>query len=189
MALAGSIVTARLPLVLELAARRGLVVFTAPRSANLVAQRGPGKPGEWDGLLTVAYRDTDGSGWTSYSWPCATRPGVPFLRDPMNPKGTAVIEPGQYRLSHARGLHHQRPALVQVGEVTVRRDPNRDSVLDAGGTLDRGLFGVNVHDITHPNQLAGCIGLSPPHLAELLDVYDDLVPHQGPRVSLSVVEG
>lgn len=179
----------RLPLVLELVAVRGHLVFSKPRSANLVVQRGPGKPGEWDGLCTISYRDDDASGWTTYAWPCATRPGVPYLREPMNVGGTAVIEPGQYRLSHRRGLHHGRPALVQVGAVTVRRDPNRDAVLDPGGRLDTGLFGVNLHDVQHPNQLAGCIGLSSAHLAELLEVFEDLEPHNGPVVSLTVVEG
>lgn len=181
--------SARLPLVLELVARRGLLVFTEARSANLVVQRGPGKPGDWDGLCTLSYRDAVGAGWTTYSWPCATRPGAPYLTQPMNPNGTAVIEPGQYRLSHRRGLHHGRPALVQVRPVTVRRDPNRDTILDPGGRLDTGLFGVNVHDIASPHQLAGCIGLGSGHLAELLDVYDDLAPHQGPDLSLTVVEG
>jgi hypothetical protein len=182
-------VRARLPMVLELAASRGHLVFSEPRSANLVVQRGPGKPGDWDGLLTLSYRDAPGAGWTSYAWPCATRPGAPYLTQPMNPKGTAVIEPGQYRLSHRRGLHHGRPALVQVRPVTVRRDPNRNTALDAGGPLDTGLFGVNIHDVQHPHQLAGCVGLSSAHLVDLLDVFEGLEPHQGPDVSLTVVEG
>lgn len=178
----------RLPLHLELVRARGLRVFEGVRSCNLVVVRGPGNPGEWDGLATVSYRDTASSGWTCYSWPCATRPGVPYLTSPMNPKGGATIEPGQYSLSHRRGLHHGRPALVQVREVAVRRDADRDAVLEPGA-LDVGLFGVNVHDVASPSGLAGCIGLSPVHMAELLDVYDDLAPHQGADVSLTLVLG
>ncbi len=178
----------RLPLHLELATRAGLTVFIAPRSANLVVVRGPGLPGEWDGLCTLSYRDSSGAGWTCYEWPCATRPGVPFLVDPVNPKGAAVIEPGQYRLSHRRGLHKGRPALVQIRPVTVRRDPDRDRILEPGA-LDTGLHAVNIHDITSPQYLAGCIGLGAPHIAELLEVVEDLEPHNGLDISLSLVLG
>jgi hypothetical protein len=176
----------RLPLLLEIATARGHVVFTAPYSANLVVMRGPPGRNGWDGLATLSYREAEDSGWTTYSWPCATRPGTPYLVDPINPRGTAVIEPGQYRGSHRRGLHHGRPALVQVRPVTVRRDADRDTVLEPGA-LDTGLFGVNIHDISSPSQLAGCIGLSTDHLVELLDVYQDLEPRQGRDVSLTLV--
>lgn len=178
----------RLPLVLELVRRRGHTVFEKARSANLVVVRGPGLPGEWDGLATLSYRDTATSGWTSHAWPCATRPGVPYLLRPINTAGTAVIEPGQYSLSHRRGLHKGRPALVQVRSVTVRRDADRDGVLEPG-KLDAGNFAVNVHDVEHPNGLAGCIGLSKTHLDELLEVFEDLEPYNGEDVSLTVVEG
>lgn len=169
----------RLPFPLDLVHRRGLSVFDAPMSANLVVHRGPGGAGDWDGLCHLLWRETALSGWTSRVWPCVTRPGLRYVREPMNPKGTATLEPGQYRRSHRRGLHHGRPALVQVRPVTVRRSSG----------LDVGLFGVNVHDVADPNDLAGCMGLAAAHRDELLAAFDRLAAVQGPDISLTLVEG
>jgi hypothetical protein len=181
--------TARLPHPLELVMDRGWLVFTAPRSANLVAVRGPGKAGDWDGVLYLAWVDTDGAGWTIHAWPCATRPGRVFLERPMNPLGTAVLEPGQYRKSHRQGLHKGRPALVQVGPVTVRRDGDQDALVEPGRQTYNGLFGVNIHDVTSPDHLAGCIGLSPLHTAHLLRAFSSLTATQGQDVTLTLVTG
>ena len=179
--------TARIPQILELARARGHVVFTAARDANLVVLRGPGFPGDWDGLLHYAWNDGPRTGWTVLVWPCATRPGRPFLSDPPNAQGTAMYEPGQFRLSHRPGLHHGRRALVQVRPVTVRRYSQRDGDLfGEPGTLDSGLFGCNIHDVITPQVFAGCIGLLPPHMAELLAAHEDL---GGGDVSLTVVTG
>jgi hypothetical protein len=179
----------RLPYPLELAHNAGLPIFTAVKSPNLIAIRGPGGPGVWDGLLTLSYRDGVKSGWLTYSWPCATRPGTPFLRSPMNGAGTAILAPGHNPLSHRRGLHKGRPALVQREPVVVYRDNDRDNVVELHGQTVKGLFGINIHDIRHPNDLAGCIGVSPEHIGELLAAYDRTVAFAGPDISLTLVEG
>jgi hypothetical protein len=175
-----------LPLPLEAVRAAGHRVFEMPYSANLIAHRGPGGPGEWDGWLYLGWRPAVESGWVVRAWPCATRPGWRYLRSPMNPGGTATIAPGQHRLSHARGLHRGRAALVQVGEVQVLRDPDRDLIYEpvqpGTGTA------LNIHDVESPDNLAGCIGLRLGHLLELLACVDALVPHQGQRVTLTVIE-
>lgn len=177
----------RLPWPLSVARDLGHAVFAESRSANLIVLRGRGSPDEWDGWCTLSYLPEAHAGWLTRSWPCATRPGTPYLRSPINPRGTATIAPGQYRGSHRRGLHRGRPALVQVPGSTVRvlRDPDRDGiyeplVADVGTAL-------NVHDVRHPSELAGCVGLASLHLAELLHLVESLEPAQGPLVSLTMV--
>lgn len=178
-----------MPHALELVRKAGHRVFWGPFNANLVAVRGPGGPGDWDGILHYAFQERESGGWLVYAWPCATRPGVPFLMSPMNPEGTLVLEPGQYPRSHTPGLHKGRPALVQVRPVTGRRDNDHDAVLDPGQGLYTGLFRANIHDIVHPNDLAGCIGVQRPHRDELLAVHSRCAQHQGVDITLTVVVG
>lgn len=178
----------RLPHPLSRVDALGLPVWAKPYDANLIVERGPGLPGQWDGVLTYAWTEKDGGGWFLRSWPCATRPGRSYLEKPMNPEGTALIAPGRHARSHARGLHKGRPALVQVAPVTVFRDADRDGVLDPGARTYSGLFAVNIHDIAHPDGLAGCVGLLPAHMSELLTAYDRLAPYSGATVSLTLIE-
>lgn len=176
------------PAVLSRVRAAGLLVFGSPFSANLIVERGEGKPGDWDGRIHLVWTERGSDDWIDRSWRCATRPGLPYLSQPMNPRGTGMVADGvQNRLSHQLGLHHGRAALVQVGAVRVLRDPDRDDIhepvipeLNSGG-------GFNVHDVTHPNQLAGCIGLDARSMSELLDVFRTLEHYQGPRVSLTVI--
>lgn len=183
----------RFPRPLELVKANGLLVFGRPYSANLVVQRGAGLPGDWDGLLTLSWLETVGGAWTTLSARCATRPGVPFLLRPMHPRGTAMIAPGQHRLSHARGFHHPgtsraSAAWVQVGRLLVRRDNDGDEILEPGELVDD-VTSANIHRIGSPDGLAGCIGVDPGPLDEQLEAFDVLhsrLPQ--PRVSLTIAE-
>lgn len=177
----------RIPVILELALARGHRVFSGPYDPNLVVLRGPGLPGEWDGLLHYVFRASEEGGWIEYIWPCATRPGVSYLRSPLNPSGTLVLEPGQYLGSHEPGLHHDRPALVQVGDMSGRRDNDRDSELDPGPQIYTGRFAANIHDVLTPDGLAGCIGLSARHRTELLQAHAVCAARTGKKVSLTLV--
>jgi hypothetical protein len=183
-----------LPEPIALAKNAGLKVFGAPFSANLIVIRGPGQPGDWDGQLTLSWVETPGGAWRSVSAPCATRPGKHYLQNPMNPRGTAVLQPGQFRGSHARGFHHAgtakaSAAWVQVGEVVVRRDGDRDEVLDALSAPLTDGSAINVHRVSDPNYLAGCIGVEAGPLDEMLEAFDWLAAkYRQPTVSLSVVE-
>jgi hypothetical protein len=74
-----------------------------------------------------------------------TRPGRHWLVNLLNPKGAAVLKPGQYVNAYRLGQHRGLPALVQVQPVTVYRDNDRDELAEAQGQLDTGLFGINIH--------------------------------------------
>jgi hypothetical protein len=62
-----------------------------------------------------------------------------------NVNGVARLVEGQYRGSHALGLHQGKyEALKQAKAVKVYRDPNKDLTFDEK-TIDEGIFGINIH--------------------------------------------
>jgi hypothetical protein len=72
----------------------------------------------------------------------------------MNPKGAARIKFGQYTAWQV-GLHgysNPHESLVQVEEVAVHRDYNRD-LKRTGDLVEWGLFGINQHwGFDHPGK-------------------------------------
>jgi hypothetical protein len=85
-------------------------------------------------------------------WIATTEPGFYYTDNPMNPKGAARIKFGQYTAWQV-GLHgysNPHESLVQVEEVAVHRDYNRD-MKRTGDLIDWGLFGINQHwGFDHP---------------------------------------
>lgn len=185
--------TSPLPYPLAAVEAAGHTVFHGLRNTrdlNLIAVRlARGTSGAGDDLLYAAWRETPGGSWTIRAWPCETEPGLPYLLKPMNAKGTAILAPGQYRRAWQRGLHRGRPALVQARPVRVYRDADRDAQVEVDpATLDEGVFGINIHDVSRYSELAGCIGLLPGHMQELLAVYDATAALYGPQISLTLLE-
>lgn len=82
-------------------------------------------------------------------WEGTTEPGLYWTHNPMNPKGAARIAFDQYK-AWVVGTHlaskpsSAHEALVQVEDVTVYRDLNKD-YMRTGDTTDTGLFGINQH--------------------------------------------
>ena len=82
-------------------------------------------------------------------WEGTTEPGTHFTMNPMNPNGAARIAFGQYK-SWRVGTHsgasgaNPHEALVQVADVSVYRDFNKD-MIRTGDKLFTGLFGINQH--------------------------------------------
>ena len=84
--------------------------------------------------------------WLSYAFPATTDPGLYYRHVPANVRGTAILKPGQYEGAYTVGRHRGYKALQQVGDLTVFRDDNRDSILDYEGMeWETGLFGINIH--------------------------------------------
>lgn len=97
-------------------------------------------PNEFDDLIGVV------SG-NNVSWYTGTtNPGTHWLKNLMNPKGTALLKPGQYIDSWKLGLHRgEYKALVQCNPITVFRDTDKDAIAEETAKTDTGLFGVNIH--------------------------------------------
>ena len=87
-----------------------------------------------------------------YVFTCTTNPGTHWLKNLLNPKGTAVLKPGQYIDSWTLGLHQGKyRALVQAKPITVYRDNNKNDLAEENGKEDTGMFGINIH---HANSSA-----------------------------------
>jgi len=79
-------------------------------------------------------------------WIATTEPGYYYTDNPMNPNGAARIGFGQY-VAWQVGLHgysNPHESLIQVGEVKVHRDYNRD-MKRTGDRVEWGYFGINQH--------------------------------------------
>ena len=95
---------------------------------------------QFDDLIAVI----DGNRITWYT--CTTNPGTYWLKRLANPKGTAVLKPGQYIDGFRIGLHQNKyTALVQNKPVTVYRDRDRDDIAEEQGLVETGFFGINIH--------------------------------------------
>ena len=93
--------------------------------------------------LCVTYNDK--GNWPFYAFPATTDPGLYYRENPINVKGTAILPPGQYRSMWKLGQHRGKyDALVQNSKVTVWRDDNKDTFLEAGPE-DAGWHGINCH--------------------------------------------
>jgi hypothetical protein len=136
-----------IPPILTTIASLGYKVYTkGDWNLNLFAIRSVVRDANsFDDLIGCAYKE--GGLWKVEWWECTTDPGTPFLTQPINSAGAAVLAPGQnvgaFRIANHRG---QYPALCQTGPVTVYRDDNRDNVIDmTPGTTQTGYFGINIH--------------------------------------------
>ncbi len=95
----------------------------------------------------------------------------------MNPKGAALLKPGQWDDCWQIGMHQGKyEALTQCAPVTVFRDGNKNDVAEESATTETGIFGINIHR-ANPSIVsklidkwsAGCQVLNDPkQFAELL---------------------
>lgn len=98
------------------------------------------KPNEFDDLIGVV--NGDQINWFTGT----TNPGTHWLKNLLNPKGTALLVPGQYIDTWKIGMHQGKyKALVQSKPVTVFRDKDMDAIAEETAVKDTGLFGINIH--------------------------------------------
>lgn len=101
---------------------------------------------KFDDVLVVIYRDNNDV-VVRKCFDITTKPGLYYMNNPTNGKGTGILVPNQYRGCWEIGFHQGKyKALCQRKPVTVYRDNNRDSVYDLEpDKTDTGIFGVNIH--------------------------------------------
>ena len=98
----------------------------------------------FDDILTLSYKDEKGV-WQYHEWMNTTEPGKKGVMEYHNVNGVARLVEGQYRGSHALGLHQGKyEALRQAKPVKVYRDKNKDLIFDET-KIDEGVFGINIH--------------------------------------------
>lgn len=95
---------------------------------------------QFDDLIGVIERD-------NITWyTCTTNPGTHWLKNLLNPKGTAMLVPGQWDDCWKIGLHQGKyEALTQCAPVTVYRDGNKNDVAEESKVTETGIFGINIH--------------------------------------------
>jgi hypothetical protein len=97
----------------------------------------------FDDVMTVSFK-VDGA-WQYREWANTTDPGKKGVMEYHNAKGVARLVEGQYRGSHAIGLHQGKyKALRQAKKVKVYRDADRNMTY-AENKIDEGVFGINIH--------------------------------------------
>ena len=97
----------------------------------------------FDDLLTVSYKVN--SEWVYKQWAATTDPGTKGVKEFHNAQGVARLVPGQYKGSHAIGLHQGKyEALKQAKPVKVYRDTNKDMTYDEK-VITEGIYGINIH--------------------------------------------
>lgn len=136
--------------VLEIAKKKGYVIYDQPYRLNIWGVRSATTtPNAFDDEMHVFLNiaTTGKPKWFYAVFKCTTDPGTFWLKNPMNPQGTAILNADQYVDAYAIGMHRGKyKALVQVGNVTVTRDYDRDSILDFNnGRITKGKFGINIH--------------------------------------------
>lgn len=129
----------------RMAKAKGYAWFTAPYDLNFIGIRSNAKHDDtFNDTIAVAYKDADGNERV-FCAPFTCDPGIYYLRNPMNARGTAIIPEGQYRSFWMLGKHKGYVALVQRKAIRVLRDNDKNDLL--GGTLSvhPELGGFNFH--------------------------------------------
>lgn len=125
----------------------GFKLYTRPYELNIVGLRSASTvPNRFDDEIHVFYKVSPIK-WNYHVYKATTDPGTFWLRNPMQPQGTAILAQGQYEHAYEMGLHRgQYTALVQRKSVTVIRDYDRDAMLDFyNSKKTKGLYGINIH--------------------------------------------
>jgi hypothetical protein len=136
----------------EVLVKKGYAFFDGNKSYNLNLvgiRKSSHDSTKFDDALLVIYRDEDKE-WAVESYQITTDPGPSILRKPINPDGTAILVPGQYRSTYRIGTHggsFRHVALVQRGgPVKVYRDDDKDRRLEMEDeSIQQGMFGINIH--------------------------------------------
>lgn len=124
--------------------KKGYKFFKGTYNVNIIGIRSKNMvPDKFDDLLVVIYQNYLNQTVVK-RFDMTTDPGLYYLENPINIKGTAILFPDQYKGAFALGKHKGYPALVQVKNMKVWRDNNRDSNFNAGD-LDEGNFGLRIH--------------------------------------------
>ena len=133
----------------KILARKGYAFFTKGEyNLNIIGVRHKGAKvtNHFDDCLVVIY-NTGNEKNVKRVFTCTTLPGKKAMEHPMQVKGTAILKEGQYRGAWKIGYHKGKyKALCQAKPVSVYRDGNKDDKFDLNPiSIDRGIFGINIH--------------------------------------------
>lgn len=130
-------------------ARKGYAFFTKGEyNLNIIGVRHSGAKvtNHFDDCLVVVYNTATEKN-VKRVFTCTTLPGKKAMEHPTALKGTAILKPGQYRGAYKIGYHKGKyKALTQAKPLPVYRDGNKDDKFDLNPiSIDKGIFGINIH--------------------------------------------
>ena len=122
------------------------MVYTRPYELNIVGIRSKEtRANKFDDEIHVFYK-SEKNRWNYHLYKATTDPGTFWLKNPAYPQGTAILKEGQYVNSYSVGLHQGKyEALVQVKDVLVMRDYDRNAILDFKNGEVESASGINIH--------------------------------------------
>jgi len=164
----------------------GYKTFSGNYNLNLIGIRSAVQvPNKFKDRFLIIF-EADGK-WHEYEFPFTSTPGSYYLKNPSRVSGTAVLcHDKQYRSCWKMGYHRGKyQALVQVNEMSVWRDNNKDEKADYDGEVQTGLFGINCHRASESRESesvdrwsAGCQVLAnPSHFAVLMNLVNEQIKH------------
>ena len=132
----------------ELFKKKGYSYFTKGNyNLNIIGVRSANDhkvTNEFDDYIVVIYNTSKGI--SRFIYKVTTQPGLDYILNPTNKKGTAILAEGQYRGAYKLGKHKGQNALIQNKNVKVYRDNNKNRKYDYDKqTIDSGRFGINIH--------------------------------------------
>lgn len=188
-----------IPAILQRVQGLGHTIFTTGQyNLNIIGVRTSDMtPNVFNDWLYVVYKD-DTDQWVELRYQITTDPGLYYLNNPMNVRGTAILKAGQYRGSHTLGQHRgQYDALVQRKPVTIYRDMNKDNVFDMyPDTESSGVYGINIHRANAKREStqvdrwsAGCqVFCNPDEFAMFMDLCKRAAQTWGPNFTYTLIE-
>jgi hypothetical protein len=135
------------PRIKSILRKKGFALYDKPYQLNIVGVRSHNiLPERFDDEIHVFYKVKPAK-WEYHVFKATTDPGTYWLRNPMQPQGTAILAQGQYAGAYRIGLHRGNyTALVQDAPVKIIRDYDRSAKLDfLNGKKEAGVFGINIH--------------------------------------------
>jgi hypothetical protein len=144
----------------QMFAAKGYTFFKGELNVNLFAIRKKINTNLFDDEIWLVYEE-NGAKYVK-QWAATTDAGFTYLRKPMNPNGTAIIVPGQYRGAYGVGRHTSYEALRQQKPMKYYRDINKDLKHNLEGRIYEEIGYTNVHHAgkdsgTIDSWSAGCI--------------------------------
>lgn len=95
--------------------------------------------------LLVIYKNELGEEKIDY-FHYTSKPGLYYLKNPLNPKGCAITAEGQHRGVLKKRKHRGKyNALCQFKSIPHYRDNDLDDQLELTGKIYKGIIGLNIH--------------------------------------------
>lgn len=131
----------------EIFARKNYSFFVNDRkdyNVNIVGVRSADMtPDVFNDYISVCWKYL--GRWYNHVYECTTDPGLYYLNNPMNCKGTAILVPAQYKGAYMIGIHKTYEALRQKKPMKYWRDNNRDNRYDMSGKIYEEIGYTDIH--------------------------------------------